>query len=611
MKSIPRGPHRPGHGRRLVKLAGVRPAWPAMRSSASPYASTYSSPPPSSTLHGRDQPMTPWRSPTMEDAAELWASAADVTELERRWELHESEREKVAAAVERWSGRKASPEQVFHPSVGDMEPSLCRVSMPPSPAQPRFAPEAENDAEALLADLTSPSQLRRRGAKSALRWMAEEEVSFDTYDETVAAAAEWAAANQVAVTLDMQDVLERLGLGRHSAGLARMGIATLSDVGKRTPSGLITVAGLQPRECQSLLMELLSGCGARVARTELAPGSSAWERTSQPMWDSPPRIGPDEPIARAGTSIVKAAATKGKAAALKARAREEGLTEQWLKERAGLKKKISDLEKQHEALRKALDQQIRDVPEHGLPSPMAEVAAPTKQADRAGPGGNGSAKEVAVEQRKERLRSNIINILTEDIAGLEAKLDEWEKKESGWKEESRRLRLAAGKGAGGRRGAVDEAARLKGIQDSLTEAGWKRKQAKWKQDEAALRKTIEELRDAERPVTQLDLSSAETNSRAIVVASGSDAEAASPSPRTALRSLLMNVPMMQHLNEDELSGVIESVDVEEFNPHVAIVTEGEPGEAMYFLAGGGAEASVKVSQLNPLWRHLAMFFMCA
>ena len=540
----------------------------------------------------------------MHDAAEHWQSAAEMGEMERRRELHGFEREKVAAAVEQWSGRRASPSQERDFYATPSEPTLRRVSMPPAPAQPRHAPEAENDAEALLADLTSPSQLRRRGAKSALRWMAEEEgVSFDTYDETVAAAAEWEAATEVAVSLGMQDVLDRLGLGRYSAGLARMGVATLADVGKRTPAALIKVAGLQPRECQSLLMELLSGCGARVARTELTPGRPAWERTSQPMWDSPPRLGPDDPVARAGSRIAKASIAKGKAATLKAQAREEELTEKWFKERAGMKKQISNLEKQISnlekqlaALRKALDQQIRDAPEDGLPSPVVVVAAPTKQAD-GGAAGNGQSrssgpKEAAAEQRKERLRSKI---LKEEIAELEARVEEWEKKERVWKQESRQLRQAAGKGAGVSRGG--SGAPRKGGTD---EAAWKGKEAKWKQDKATMGKTIEELRealkDAERPVThQLDLSSASAGTATarvrdeVASVGGADTGA---SPRTALRSLLMAVPLLQHLSDDELSDVTEAVVVEEFDPLVDIITEGDAGDAMYFLTGGAAQAFV-------------------
>lgn len=135
--------------------------------------------------------------------------------------------------------------------------------------------DAEEEARALLADLTSPSETRRRGAKSALRWMSDNDPPFETYDESVAGQHEWEDLQEIAVGLELQRVLARLRLGRFSAALARMGIDTLADVGKKTPNALITTGGLSPAECHALLTELLVGTGRPVGR------SGQWSSLSQ------------------------------------------------------------------------------------------------------------------------------------------------------------------------------------------------------------------------------------------------------------------------------------------------------------------------------------------
>ncbi len=141
--------------------------------------------------------------------------------------------------------------------------------------------DAEEEARALLADLTSPSETRRRGAKSALRWMSDNDPPFESYDESVAGQNEWEDLQEIAVGLELQRVLARLRLGRFSAALARMGINTLADVGKKTPNALITTGGLSPAECHALLTELLVGTGRPVAR------SGQWSSLSQLQDRSP------------------------------------------------------------------------------------------------------------------------------------------------------------------------------------------------------------------------------------------------------------------------------------------------------------------------------------
>ena len=101
-------------------------------------------------------------------------------------------------ALEAWSGRRVPPSEVCQtPSQSDVRDLLVVATS----SQPRFASEAENDAEALLYNLTSPSGLRRRGARSALRMMVDEARRFDQYDQIVPAAAavtesEWETGSQ-------------------------------------------------------------------------------------------------------------------------------------------------------------------------------------------------------------------------------------------------------------------------------------------------------------------------------------------------------------------------------------------------------------------------------
>jgi TolA-binding protein len=344
-------------------------------------------------------------SPSMHDAAERWTDASGTTQMERRRELHGHERAVVANAVESWSGRKAQPAAAAPPRESPA-PQRRPVSMPPQPKAPEFPEEATIDAEALLADLTSPSPLRRRGAKSALRWMADQDAAtYETYDETAAAAVEWEGVNQAAVGVELQDVLDRLGLERYSAELARMGIATLSDVGKRTPDAIIKVAGLSPRECQELLVELLTGCGEPVGRVRL--DGPAWERTEAPMWRSPPRW--DEPAA----PVAAAAAAAGsgdsrtsptKAAKLAAAAAFRSDREQWRAEREKLRARIASHEEQLARLQQSIEER--------------------SLSDNKG-------------RLQERLRSEI---LMQEISDLEAKVEDWERQALRYKAEAKQLR---------------------------------------------------------------------------------------------------------------------------------------------------------------------------
>ena len=60
----------------------------------------------------------------------------------------------------------------------------------------------------------------------------------------------------------------------------------------------------------------------------------------------------------------------------------------------------------------------------------------------------------------------------------------------------------------------------------------------------------------------------------------------------AVKSLLATVPLLQNLSEEELTDVADMVVLEEFESDVAIITAGDNGESMYFLAGGFAQALV-------------------
>jgi len=328
-----------------------------------------------------------------------------------------------------------------------------------NPRLESVAAEAAGDAEALVADLTSPIRLRRRGAKSALGWMAEEDTataspsprSFDTYDEAVVAATEWDVAAEVAMTQDMLEVLKHLGLEKYSAVLARMGIATLLDVGKRTPEAMIEKGGLKPRECQALLSELLGGCGVQVLHSEAAASRSAWGRSDQPMWVTPPRL--EVPAAPAGTSSpngARAASAKASARATEraVQERENELTKKWLGERVQLKHQIVELEQQNECY-------VQD-----------------------------------------QLRTKI---LREEIAVLEADADKWEKTARVWKDECRQLRRAARSTGTGQE--VEPSKRPASVERTRSEAAdsdaavWKeRTEEKWRRKEEQMRKTIESWR---------------------------------------------------------------------------------------------------------------------
>ena len=113
--------------------------------------------------------------------------------------------------------------------------------------------------------------------------MSDSDPPFESYDESVAGQKEWEDLQHIAVGIELQRVLERLRLGRFSAALARMGIDTLADVGKKTPNALIMTAGLSPAECHSLLSELLVGAGLPVGSSgQWLPASPLQRRSPSP-----------------------------------------------------------------------------------------------------------------------------------------------------------------------------------------------------------------------------------------------------------------------------------------------------------------------------------------
>ena len=113
--------------------------------------------------------------------------------------------------------------------------------------------------------------------------MSDSEPPFESYDESVAGQKEWEDLQEIAVGRELQRVLERLRLGRHSAALARMGIDTLADVGNKTPNALVTKAGLSPAECHALLSELLVGAGRPVGSSgQRLPATPLQRRSPSP-----------------------------------------------------------------------------------------------------------------------------------------------------------------------------------------------------------------------------------------------------------------------------------------------------------------------------------------
>ena len=131
----------------------------------------------------------------------------------------------------------------------------------------------ETSAEAgpkLMADLQSPSEMRRRGAKSALGWMTfGDESVYDSYSDSVAVAEEWEAWPRRRWTRSCWMCCMSCGSSatrRRWRGWA----SNLADVGKRTPNALMTI-GMAPGECHALFTELLLG-GARAARSRRGSG---------------------------------------------------------------------------------------------------------------------------------------------------------------------------------------------------------------------------------------------------------------------------------------------------------------------------------------------------
>jgi len=139
---------------------------------------------------------------------------------------------------------------------------------------------AEAEAEALMADLQSPSEMRRRGAKSALGWMTfGDESVYDSYSDSVAVAEEWEGVAEAAVDAELLEVLHELRLERYAASLARLGVESLADVGKRTPNALMTI-GMAPGECHALFTELLLGQAQPVPRVR---GEEFWSPNREPL----------------------------------------------------------------------------------------------------------------------------------------------------------------------------------------------------------------------------------------------------------------------------------------------------------------------------------------
>ena len=210
-----------------------------------------------------------------ESSVRAWSETSGVTPR-RRPKLSSHQREVMGEAVENWSGKKPPPEEERR-SAEKAEKRRPAVRLPGKKPQKT---SAEAEAEALMADLQSPSETRRRGAKSALGWMTfGDESVYDSYSDSVAVAEEWEGVAEAAVDAELLEVLHELRLERYAASLARLGVESLADVGKRTPNALMTI-GMAPGECHALFTELLLGQAQPVPRVR---GEEFWSPNREPL----------------------------------------------------------------------------------------------------------------------------------------------------------------------------------------------------------------------------------------------------------------------------------------------------------------------------------------
>jgi hypothetical protein len=215
-----------------------------------------------------------------------------------------------------------------------------------------------------------------------------------------------------------------------------------------------------------------------------------------------------------------------------------------------------------------------------------------------------------LEQRKSRMRTKV---LREELAALEMRSDEWENRAAMWKEECVRLKcrlIIADEGDGAKAGG------------QIIE-----KEAQWQRNEAEMMKTIQDLRKAQADAARSfaeEQSLSEQRHRELIAAADSRAAAAAAAAEVHVAELakkaetieqlradvisasttitggavsmiktLMAVPLLQQLTDEELAAIAGAVAVENFGPDATIVTEGQPGESMFIIVDGDAQASVQ------------------
>ena len=105
---------------------------------------------------------------------------------------------------------------------------------------------------------------------------------------------------------------------------------------------------------------------------------------------------------------------------------------------------------------------------------------------------------------------------------------------------------------------------------------WKQKEAEWQRSKAEhaaklaeQANTIEQLRD--------DVVNARSTTTGGAV---------------SMIKTLLGVPLLQKLSDEVLAAVAGAIAVEHFEPGATIVQEGDPGESMYILVDGNAQAAV-------------------
>lgn len=125
--------------------------------------------------------------------------------------------------------------------------------------EPRGSPAASQEARALVEDLASGSPLRRYGAKAALEWMGSPYGGNTTIGQNLLPDDSHRVRDTAPGSAPLAQVLERLGLGRHTQALDRLGLKMSTDLLNASPSLLMDKGGLSASGCQKLYSAVLVG----------------------------------------------------------------------------------------------------------------------------------------------------------------------------------------------------------------------------------------------------------------------------------------------------------------------------------------------------------------